>query len=189
MKLNQIWIKKRVKRILKIFSNSAIPTFQLPTLMKKLETPHTVFDLGSPSYKEITKIINNSKSSGSHDKISIIILKRCPILQTYIHKIISHCWTHRMFPRCWKYVFTILIHRKKSNTEPPNFRLQPVLTEMYSSLIRNRIYDFLIKNYFIETRIQKEFWKGISRTIEHVELLSHIINQARNKQRQIIITL
>ena len=55
-----------------------------------------------------------------------------------------------------------------------------------ASLGDNRIYDFLIKNYFIETTNQKAFWKDISEAIEDIELLSHI-NQARNKQRQIIV--
>ena len=36
-------------------------TFQLQTWEKKLETPHTVFNLEPPSYKEITKIINKTK--------------------------------------------------------------------------------------------------------------------------------
>ena len=135
--------------------------------MKKLETSHTIFDLEPPSYKEITKIINKTKSSGStcpHDQIGIIILKRYPILRHCIHKIISHCWTHRMFRRCWKYAFTFLVYEKKSNTKPSNFlpiTLQPVLAKIYSSLIRNRLYNFVIKNYFIETRIQKCFWTGI----------------------------
>ena len=48
-----------------------------------------------------------------------------------------------------------------------------------ASLGDNRIYDFLIKNYFIETTNQKAFWKDISEAIEDIELLSHI-NQARN---------
>ena len=55
-----------------------------------------------------------------------------------------------------------------------------------ASLGDNRIYDFLIKNYFIETTNQKAFWKDTSEAIEDIELLSHI-NQARNKQRQIIV--
>ena len=135
--------------------------------MKKLAMLHNVFYLEQPSYKERTKIINKTKWSGSpcpHDQISIIILKRYPILQTYICKIISHCcWSHRMFPRCWKYAFTTLIYKKKSNTEPSNFRpitLQPVLAKIYYSFIRNRIYDFLTKNDFIETRIQRVFGKA-----------------------------
>ena len=60
---------------------------------------------------------------------------------------------------------------------------------MYSSLIRNRIYDFLLQNNFIESQIQKGFRKGISETIEHTKMLSYLIDHARNKQRQLIITL
>ena len=104
-----------------------------------------------------------------HDQLSIIILKRCPNLRTYIHKIITHCWTHRLFPRCWKYVFKTYIYKTRSNTESSNFRpitLQPVLAKICSSLIRNRIYNFLMKNDFVETSIQNGFWK------EYLEQLS-----------------
>ena len=38
-------------------------------------------------------------------------------------------------------------------------------------------------------RIQKGFPKGISGTTEHIELLSHITNQAKNKRHQVIVTL
>ena len=57
------------------------------------------------------------------------------------------------------------------------------------SLIQNRIYNFLLKNQFIESNIQKGFLRAISGKIEHTELLAHIIKHAKNKQRQIIITL
>ena len=169
--------------------------FDFPTWMKKLNEPSNVFDLEQPTYKEITGIINKLKSSGSpcpHDQMSIIILKRCPILRTVIHRIISHCWREQKFPSCWKNAFTILLYKKGSNMEPSNFRpitLQPVFAKIYSSLIRNRIYNFLIDNKFIESNIQKGFWRSISGTIEHTELLTHIIKHAKNKQRQIIITL
>ena len=46
-----------------------------------------------------------------------------------------------------------------------------------------------MENHYIESGIQKGFWKEVSGTIEHTELLSHMINHARGKQRQIIITL
>ena len=60
---------------------------------------------------------------------------------------------------------------------------------MYSSLICSRIYKFLLENNCIESKIQKIFWSDISGVIEHTELLSYIINHARKKQRQAIITL
>ena len=51
------------------------------------------------------------------------------------------------------------------------------------------MYNFLQTNKYIESNIQKGFWKGISGTIEHTELLTHIVKHAKYKQRQVIITL
>ena len=51
------------------------------------------------------------------------------------------------------------------------------------------MYTYLVKNNFIETNLQKGFWSEISGCIEHTELLTYIINHARLKQRQVIITL
>ena len=113
-------------------------------------------------------------------------------MRTVMHKIISYCWSNKIFPKTWKNAFTILIHKKGSNNNPSNFRpitLQPVLAKIYSSLIRNRIYQFLYSNNYIESKIQKGFWKGLSGTIEHTELLSYVINHARNKQRESVVTL
>ena len=87
---------------------------------------------------------------------------------------------------------SILIYKKGSSTNPENFRpitLQPVFAKIFSSVIRNRIYSFLVKNKYIETNIQKGFWDDISGTIEHTEHLTHIINHARLHQRQVIVTL
>ena len=36
---------------------------------------------------------------------------------------------------------------------------------------------------------QKGFWEGVSGTIEHTELFTHIINHARNNQRHLVVTL
>ena len=94
--------------------------------MKKLNEPLNMSDLKPPTYKEITGIINNLKSSGSpcpHDQMNII-LKRL-------------------------------------------------------SLIQNRIYNFLLKNQFIESNRQKGFLRAISGTIEHTQLLTHIIKHAK----------
>ena len=46
-----------------------------------------------------------------------------------------------------------------------------------------------MRNNFIETNLQKGFWSEISGCVEHTELLTYIINHARVKQRQVIITL
>ena len=67
--------------------------------------------------------------------------------------------------------------------------LQSVFSKVFSSFIRNTMYTYIVKNKFIETNLQKGFWSDISGCVEHTELLSYIINHAKLKQRQVIITL
>lgn len=52
----------------------------------------------------------------------------------------------------------------------------------------NRIF-FLLENSYIKSKIQKWFWSNISCVIEHTKLLIYIINSARKKQWQAIMTL
>ena len=75
---------------------------------------------------------------------------------------------------------------------PSNFRpitLSPVLGKVMTSLLRNRMYTFLLLNEYIETDLQKGFWSELSGTVEHTELLSHLVKHARKKQKQLVVTL
>ena len=88
-----------------------------------LDQPNELFNSEPPSYREITKIVNKMKSSGSpcpHDQMSIIILKRCPYIRTLLHRIITHCWQKQIFPEEWRNAFTILIYKRASNKDPAN---------------------------------------------------------------------
>ena len=53
------------------------------------------------------------------------------------------------------------------------------------------IYFFIAEQIYIyiESNIQKGFCEGISGTVEHTELLTHVINHARVNQRQLVVTL
>ena len=61
--------------------------------------------------------------------------------------------------------------------------------KILSSIIRRRLYNFLIKNSYVERDIQKGFWDNVPGTIEHNELLTYMINHARKRQRDLFITL
>ena len=161
--------------------------------MQKLDIPSIGFHLEAPTYKEITKIIFKMKLSASPcplDQVSIIVLKKCPYLRTYLWGIISALWTRGDFPTLWKRGITVLAYKNDSNKGPSNFRpitLQLVLSKVFTSILRNRLYDF--KNKYIESNLQKGFWDNITCCIEHTETLTHIINHARKRQRSLIIKL
>ena len=82
--------------------------------------------------------------------------------------------------------------KRRVNTYPGNFRpitLEPVLCQVFTSWMRNRIYKHFCENEYIETNIQKGFWSGISGTIEHPQHLTYLINHARLKQRSLCVSL
>ena len=87
---------------------------------------------------------------------------------------------------------TILIHKKDDPNLPENFRpitLQSVPLKVFTSSLRNAMFSYLLANNFIEHNIQKGFTPQISGTFEHTAQMAYIINQARIRQRSLIITL
>ena len=55
--------------------------------------------------------------------------------------------------------------------------------------IRNRIFEYLKANDYIECRVQKCFILKISGTIEHTQQLAYIISHAKRKQKTLVVTL
>ena len=100
------------------------------------------------------------------DQISVIALKNCPYLRPQTWRFISNA----LFPETYRQGITILIHKKDSNKNPGNFRpitLQPILSKIFTSIIRNRIFTFVVLNKYIETNLQKGHWEKVSSCIEH----------------------
>ena len=170
-------------------------TFNIPSWIPKFASPQTPFKLDPPTYQEITNVIRKTKLSGSPcplDQISIICFKRCPYLRSYLTEIIHAAWSRGVVPSEWKKACTILIHKKGETNDPANFRpitLESIPLKVFTSCLRNKTFEFLSDNNYIEQNIQKGFTPKLSGTLEHTAQMAHIINTARTKQRSIVITL
>ena len=169
--------------------------FKIPDWIPMLPDPINEFDLTPPTYQQITNIIRKMKTSGSPcplDQISIICFKRCPYLRSYLTELIQAVWLSGNIPEEWKKACTILIHKKDNSDSPSNFRpitLQTIPLKVFTSCLRKAMFTFLLGNNLIEHKIQKGFTPKVSGTFEHTAQMAHIINQARTKQRSVVITL
>ena len=169
--------------------------FTIPTWIPRLNPPAVEFDKEPVSYKKICKVISRMKTSGSPcplDQISIICFKRCPYLRSYLLEVINQVIEKNNIPESWKKAVTILIYKKGDPGLPENFRpitLEPITLKIFTSILRDRIYEFLLKNKYIEQHYQKGFTPGLSGTFEHIAEMDNIINQSRLKQKSLVITL
>ena len=76
-------------------------TFNIPSWIPKFNSPTSPFNLDPPTYNEITNVTRKMKPSGSPcplDQISVICLKRCPYLRTYLIEFIQTSWSSGPIP-------------------------------------------------------------------------------------------
>ena len=138
--------------------------------------------LTPPTHNETTNVIRKMKPSGSPcplHQISVICLKRCPYLRTYLTEIIHAAWSSGTVPSEWKKACTILIHKKVETDHPANVRpimLQSAPQKVFTSCLRNKMFTFLVENNYIEHNIQKGFTPKVAGTLEHTAHMAHIIN-------------
>jgi len=98
--------------------------FSIPTWIPSLPSPTSEYSDSPPKYKHVATAINKCKASGSacpFNQLSVIILKRCPILRTLLHKIVVECWKRRSIPNSWKAAATVLIPRKAQQATQATF--------------------------------------------------------------------
>ena len=117
--------------------------FTGPSWMKEFENPTTDFNMQQPTYAEGAKIFLIMKSSASPcplDQISVIAFKKCPVLRLRLTNILQTAWTE------------ILGHsisvQKGDAGNRENFRpitLQPLLSKVFTSIIRKRLSTSLWK--------------------------------------------
>ena len=112
--------------------------------MKVFTIPSWIPKLKEPSYQEITRTIKRMKSSGSPyplDQISIICLKRCPYLRSFMLNTWTKVLRSNTLPSQWTKAAPILIHKKGDASLPENFwpiTLEPVSLKVFTSLLWNR---------------------------------------------------
>jgi hypothetical protein len=178
-----------------VLASKGFFTFSKPSWLPNFPDPSIPFNMAPPSYQEVTRAINKMKNSSSPcplDQIPVIPFKKCPILRTFLHKLLVSCWSQSKIPKSWGQGLTILIYKKGATDLPESFRpitLQSIPYKILSSILRSRITNFLMVNKLVNTTIQKGFWPRSNGVTEHTSMLSHMLEDAKRHHRSMVVTL
>ena len=135
------------------------------------------------------------KASGSPcalDQISIICFNKGSIIRSFVLEICKEVIRRISMPGSWHRAATILIYKRGDKSGPSGFRpltLEPVMLKIFTSLLRDSVFEFLQRNNYIEASIQRGFTPGLRGTFGNIANMSHIINDARRRQRPVPINL
>ena len=55
------------------------------------------------------------------------------------------------------------------------------MSKIFASIIRNRLFNFVAENKYMESQAQKRFWDDILGCYKHTETLNYVMNHAPKK--------
>ena len=94
-------------------------------------------------------------------------------------------------PDDWGSAYMVLIPKENDLTNPELFRNIAVTNtngKIYFSVISRNLEDFMVKNQYIDRSVQKGFLQGMAGCVEHTFSLHHLLKDAFQHHRQIIVS-
>ena len=131
-----------------------------------------------------------NKNAPGINSIPFKVYKKCPQLVQYLLKIIVRVWEEKRIPRSWQCALIVLIAKSDKLDQPSEFRPIALLNSegrLFFTLMQWRLSDFMVKNNYIDTKIQKGFMSEIAGCIEHSETMYQALRDAHDKKRSIAV--
>jgi len=165
----------------------ALPEWSRPKL------PDFEFDLSTPTLRDLQTAVKgkSNRNAPGINAITFLVYKKCPGLLKYLFRVIKRVWMSRQIPRSWQCALVVLIAKSSNLTMPGEFRPIALLNaegRIFFTLMQWRLSDYMIKNGYIDSSIQKGFMKDVAGCIEHSETMYQMLLDARRNKRDICVS-
>ena len=171
-------------------------SFTRPSWMPAPKQPSVSLEVGEICLGEVEFVIRHSKSSSSpcpFDQIPYVIFKRCPALIPALVDLFTCCWMSKTIPSSWKVAGIKLLGKTSAvdnPSSPTNFRpiaLTSCIGKIFTTILKNRWLDYMLKNGYLNTNIQKAFVSNIPGCTEHQAKLAAVLSEARKKHKSLAV--
>ena len=149
--------------------------------------PEERFDTSPIKLGEVKDFVRKTraKSSPGINGISYKLYKRCPKVLALLWKLLKKAQEKGFIAENWGLANGIHIPKEKDSKEIDQFRpisLLNVEGKIFFGVIAKRMTDFLLKNGFVNTSIQKAGVPGFPGCIEHTAMLWDRIKTAKTEK-------
>ena len=150
----------------------------------KLKAPEFDFDMKAPTWLEIKNIVFAARSASSPGPSGVpySVYKRCPGLLHRLWKIIVTIWRKGKIVEQWRFADGVWIPKEENARDIEQFRSISLLnteSKIFFSVISRRLTDFLIRNDYLDTSVQKGGIPGMPGCQEHTGVLSQLLRDAK----------
>ena len=158
--------------------------------------PRKAFEMRPPTVKQIAKSARRKRNGACPglDAITYVPFKKCFALIVFLQLLGLKIWKEIEIADDWAQAFMALL--KKGSlfddleivSEFRPITMTAAMGKIVLSIVADRLQRFLVKNSYIPRKVQKGFLSGIAGCVEHSFMLFEAMREAKEEQRQIVIS-
>ena len=132
-----------------------------------------------------------NKNAPGMNGIPFLVYKKCPKVLDVLLLIMNRVWAEKIIPESWQRAVIVLLAKSEVLDDPKEFRSIALLNaegRLMFTLMNWRLSEYMLKNKYIDTTVQKGFIEKMAGCIEHSETLHHALLDARENKRNICVS-
>ena len=138
-------------------------TFSQPSWLPTAPEPQHPLQCDEIQEDELLRVLRKARSGSTPspiDQVPYSILKKCPAVITPLLHIYNLCWSSGKIPQQWKQAMIRLIPKSSAQERPNDLsRFRPIaltscVGKLYTSILKDRLMQFMTKNRYIDTTTQ-----------------------------------
>nr|XP_061836351.1 uncharacterized protein LOC133619387 [Nerophis lumbriciformis] len=154
--------------------------------------PTAEFQLTEPSLKEVEEVIKAARSASSPDPSGVpyLVYKRCPGLLKHLWKTLKVIWRRGRVANQWRCAEGVWIPKEEDSKNINQFRTISLLSvegKVFFSIVSRRLTEFLLKNNYIDTSVQKGGIPGVPGCLEHNGVVTQLIREAHESRGELAV--
>ena len=122
--------------------------------------------------------------------IPFVVYKKCPQLIDILIRSLNSVWKYRIIPTSWQRAMIVLLAKRDVLDRPSEFRPIALLNaegRLIFTLMNGRLSDYMLKNGYIDTRVQKGFIERLAGCVEHFETVHAALLDARTRKKNLCV--
>ncbi|XP_067280778.1 uncharacterized protein [Pseudorasbora parva] len=154
--------------------------------------PTLDFDGKEPSWKEIQEVIKTARASSAPGPSGVPykVYKNCPKLLHRLWKILKVIWRRGKVAQQWWFSEGVWIPKEEESKTIDQFRnisLLSVEGKIFFSIVARRLTDYLLRNSYIDTSVQKGGIPKVPGCLEHTGVVTQLIREARENKGDLVV--
>ncbi|XP_049337547.1 uncharacterized protein LOC125802987 [Astyanax mexicanus] len=149
--------------------------------------PSVQFNIKEPTLAEVRDAVRAARTSAAPGPSGVPykVYKHCPRLLERLWRLIKVVWRRGKIVDQWRYADGVWIPKEENAgniSQFPTISLLSVEGKIFFKILANRLTEYLLRNAYIDTSVQKGGVPGMPGCLEHTGVVTQLIREARENR-------